>query len=365
LPNDPSIGVRDVFRGIALCKVRLSRAKYISDPDLLNPPMQHARQRFAGVSGRLAPAVFVLALVASAARADDAMQWLTRAAQAARQLDYLGTIVYQIGPRVESSRITHLNDAGREFAKLVNLDGPAREVVRSQGEVRCYYPDAKLMRIEPGTFRNVFPSLLPEQQQSLSRFYDFRVLGDDRVGGRPVQVVVFEPKDGLRYGHRFWSDAATGLLLKARVLNEHGDGIEQFAFSDLVINAPIDRSMVEPSWPTVPSDWKVLERASGDVVAQDTGWIVTRVPPGFTKIMEGFRKLRGRRERVAHLVFSDGLVSVSVFIEPLVAASGRGGFMQQGGLNVYSVRQEDHLVTVMGETPGATVRQIGNSVARR
>jgi len=317
------------------------------------------------ISGRVAPAVFVLALVASTASASDALAWLTRASQAARQLNYVGTIIYQIGPRAESSRITHLNDGGREFAKLVNLDGPAREVVRTQGEVRCYYPDAKLVRVEPGTFRNVFPSLSAEQQQSLARYYDFRVVGEDRVGGRPVQVVVFEPRDGLRYGHRFWSDGATGLLLKARVLNERGEPVEQFAFSDLTINARIDHAMVEPSWPVVPGDWQVLENASGDVVQQDTGWSVTRVPPGFEKIMEGYRRLRGRRERVAHLVFSDGLVSVSVFVEPLVAASAPAGFLQKGGLNVYSVKQDDHLITVMGETPGATVRQIAHSVTRR
>ena len=327
--------------------------------------MQYARRRLRFVSGRVAPAVFVLALVASAARADDAMQWLSRASHAARQLDYVGTIVYQIGPRVESSRVTHLYDDGHEFSKLVNLDGPAREVVRGDGEVRCYYPDAKLMRIEPGTFRDVFPSLLPEQQQSLSRYYDFRVLGEDRVGGRPVQVVVFEPKDGLRYGHRFWSDAKTGLLLKARVVNERGEGVEQFAFSDLTINATIDRSMVQPSWPSVPPDWQVQKNAGNDVVPQDTGWVVTRVPPGFSKIIEGFRKLRGRRERVAHLVFSDGLVSISVFVEPLMASSSPAGFLRQGGLNVYSVRQDDHLITVIGETPGATVRQIAHSVVHK
>jgi len=317
------------------------------------------------IAGRVAPAVFVLALVASTASATDALGWLSRAAQAARHLNYAGTIIYQIGPRVESSRITHLNEDGREYAKVVNLDGPAREVVRTQGEVRCYYPDAKLMRVEPGTFRNVFPSISPEQQQSLARYYDFRVIGEDRVGGRPVQVVVFEPKDALRYGHRFWSDDATGLLLKARVLNERGEGVEQFAFSDLTMNARIDRAMVEPSWPVVPRDWQVLENASGDVVPEDTGWVVTRVPPGFEKIMEGWRKLRGHRERVAHIVFSDGLVSVSVFVEPLVAASAPAGFLQKGGLNVYSVKQGDHLITVMGETPGATVREIAHSITHR
>jgi sigma-E factor negative regulatory protein RseB len=327
--------------------------------------MQRAFRSQRYFAGRFLPAVFVLALVATSARADNAMDWLARASQAARRLDYVGTIVYQIGPRVESSRITHLYENDREFAKLVNLDGPAREVVRNDGEVRCYYPDAKLVRVEPGTFRNVFPSLSPEQQQSLSRYYAFRVVGEDRVGGRPVQVVVFEPKDGLRYGHRFWSDGATGLLLKARVLNERSEPIEQFAFSDLTINARIEHAMVEPSWPVVPPDWKVLESAAGEVVLEATGWMVARMPPGFEKIMEGFRKLRGRRERVAHLVYSDGLVSVSVFIEPLAGGPAPVGFLQKGGLNVYSVRQDDYLITVMGETPGATVRQIAHSVVRR
>ncbi len=327
--------------------------------------MQHAHPPSSRTRRRLASAVFFLAFVASAARADDAMQWLTRAAQAARELNYIGTILYQIGPRVETSHITHLNDSGREFEKLVNLDGPARELIRTHGEVRCYYPDAKLVRVEPRTFRNVFPSLSPQQQQSLSRFYDFRVIGDDRVSGRPVQVVVFQPRDDLRYGHRFWSDAETGLLLKARLLNEKEEGIEQFAFTDISINAPVDRSMVAPSWPVIPKDWRVLEGVSGDVVRQATGWVVTRVPAGFEKIMEGFRKLRGGGERVAHLVFSDGLVSVSVFVEPQDAPSAPIGFVHQGGLNVYSVRHDDHVITVMGETPSATVRQIANSVERR
>jgi len=77
--------------------------------------------------------------------------------------------------------------------------------------------------------------------------------------------------------------------------------------------------------------------------------------------------LRGRQNPVAHLVFSDGLVAISVFVEPMTAGAQMPGGMQptQGGLNIYTIRQDDSLVTVMGEVPGATVRQIGNSVARR
>ncbi len=140
-------------------------------------------------------------------RAEDAGAFLARAATAARQLNYIGTIVFQHGGRVETSRLTHLNDGGVELEKLINLDGPAREVIRSAGEVRCYYPDAKIVRVEPRTFRNVFPSLSREQQQALTQYYDFRRGETARVAGLEAQTYVFEPRDGLRYGHKFWADA--------------------------------------------------------------------------------------------------------------------------------------------------------------
>jgi sigma-E factor negative regulatory protein RseB len=316
------------------------------------------------LAGRFAPALLFLVLAPSA-HAEDAVQWLARAAQAARQLSYVGTIVYQIGPRVETSRLAHLFDNGVELEKLVSLDGPAREVVRTQTDVRYYYPDVKLVKIEPRTFRNAFPGLSAEQQRSLSQYYDFRVVTGERVGGRAAEVVTFEPRDGMRYAHRFWSDTATGLLLKARIVNERGDVVEQFAFTDLAVNATIERALVEPTWAKAPSDWTIREGSGGDVKLGDTGWMVGRVPPGFAKIMEGFRKLRGRPDPVAHLVFSDGLVAISVFVEPLPPAVGGTGLSQQGGLNIYSVKLDDHLVTALGEAPGATVRQIANSVQQR
>lgn len=302
---------------------------------------------------------------APAAWAEDAVAWLARAAAAAKQLNYIGTIVYQHGGRVETSRLVHWNDNGSEYEKLVNLEGPPREVIRSQGEVRCYYPDAKVVRVEPRTFRNAFPSLSPQQQKALADFYEMRKAEPDRVAGLDAQSWVFEPKDGLRYGHKFWVDAATGLLLKARILNEHNEPVEQFAFIDLAFGAKIDRDMVKPSWSAAPPEWQVSEAGAGDVETRETGWVVNRLPAGFSKIVEGYRRLRGKRVPVAHLVYTDGLVAVSVFVEPIGATARPTGLMQQGGINIY-VRQFDNtLVTVLGEAPGVTVRQIAYSVARR
>jgi sigma-E factor negative regulatory protein RseB len=326
--------------------------------------MRHALLRSCRLAEHLGPAL-VLLLFAPALHAEDAAHWLARVSQAARQLDYVGTIVYQIGARVETSRLAHVFDHGVELEKLVSLDGPAREVVRTPTEVRYYYPDVKLVKIEPRTFRNAFPSLSPEQQRSLTQYYDFKVLGPERVGGRAAQVVTFDPRDGLRYGHRFWSDAGTGLLLKARVFNERGEVVEQFAFTDLAVNVHVDPAQVQPSWPSTPPDWQTRQGSGGDVKEQDTGWMVSRLPPGFAKIMEGFRKLRGKPEPVAHLVFSDGLVAISVFVEPLPSTPSMTGPTQQGGLNIFSTRFDDHLVTALGEAPGATVRQIATSVVPR
>ncbi len=303
--------------------------------------------------------------IAGPALADDSAAWLSRAASAARQLNYIGTIVYQYGPRVETSRLVHMNEGGNEYEKLLNLEGPAREVIRTGGEVYCFYPDAKVVRIEPRIFRNAFPSFSPQQQRSLADYYEFKKAEAGRVAGIEAQAFVFEPKDGLRYGHKFWSDAATGLLLKARVLNEKGDVVEQFAFTDLSIGVKLDRSMVRPSWPTPPPDWQIRQIGPGEVESKETGWIVTRLPPGFVKIAEGFRALRAARPPVAHLVFSDGLVAVSVFVEPVGGTAHSTGLKQEGAVNMYIRQLEDYVVTVLGEAPPVTIRQIALAVTRR
>jgi sigma-E factor negative regulatory protein RseB len=320
-----------------------------------------------GAGRRLAgAAIAALAMLAAApsALADDAAAWLARAAAAARQLNYVGTVIYQHDGHVETSRLVHLNDLGEEFEKIVNLDGPPREVIRSHGEVRCYYPDAKVVRIEPRTFRNAFPSLSPQQQKTLAEFYEFRKAETARVAGLDTQAWTFEPKDGLRYGHKFWADPATGLLLRARLINERNEVVEQFAFTDITIGAKVTRDMVKPTWALAPPDWHIRPPGKGDLDMRETGWTVTRVPPGFSKIIEGVRRLRGARE-VTHLVYSDGLVAVSVFVEPLGRGPNTTGQSSQGGINVYVRQLDDKVVTVLGEVPAVTIRQIANSVARR
>lgn len=294
-----------------------------------------------------------------------AAQWLMRVTQAAQTLNYSGTVLVRQGARYDTFRLAHMFDNDQESEKLLSLDGPAREIVRSATEVRYYFPDAKVVRIEPRTIRNVFPSLSPEQTANLTQYYEFKLAPGGRVAGRMTEMATFEPRDGMRYAHRFWADATTGLLLRSRLINEKGDVIEEFAFTDVNYNAKLDKEMVRPSWTSVPADWQVTQSGPGELVANDTGWIVNKVPPGFVKISEGFRKLAGKREPAAHLVFSDGLVAISVFVEPFTVTQTQIGLTQAGGLAQYSTRSDAFRVTVIGEAPPATVQQIAQSVSRK
>lgn len=309
-------------------------------------------------------AVLAAALASPAAHAQGyAAQWLTRVTQAARALNYSGTVLVRQGSRYDTFRLAHMFENDQESEKVLSLDGPAREVVRTANEVRYYFPDAKIVRVEPRTIRNGFPSLSPEQTANLTQYYEFKLAPGGRVAGRMTEMATFEPRDGMRYAHRFWADATTGLLLRSRLVNEKGDVIEEFAFTDVTYNAKLDREMVRPSWTSVPPDWQVTSSSPGEFLVDETGWMVNKVPPGFVKISEGFRKLGGKR--TAQLVFSDGLVAISVFVEPYTVTQTQIGLTQTGGLAQYSTRTDAYRVTVIGEAPPATVQQIAQSVSRK
>jgi sigma-E factor negative regulatory protein RseB len=290
--------------------------------------------------------------------------WLQKVANAARSLNYTGTFVYQYGDQVETSRIWHALDGGREYEKLEVLDGPAREVIRTDDEVQCFYPEIKTVRVDKRRSKP-FPALLPEQLASLTEYYTVRLGDKERVAGRDAQLLLLEPKDGLRYGHKFWVDGATGLLLKARMINERRETVEQFAFTQVAIGGDVDKEALKPKYDAQDPGW-TRDSFVAEAAVTDSGWIVGDFPAGFRKIMETKRKLPGRPMPVSHIVYSDGLAAISVFIEPLGAnARPVHGVSHQGAINIYSRPVADHLVTVLGEAPSATVVQMGKSVSAK
>lgn len=300
--------------------------------------------------------------------ANDGMAWLKKMATASRQLNYSGTIVYQHREHVETSRVVHyVNAAGGEFEKLETLDGPPREVIRRNDQVICYLPAAKTVLIEERNrnSRN-FPALLPESLRGIGESYTVRKEEMDRVAGYDCQWIALVPRDDLRYGRRFCAEVGSSLPLRAQTLDPKGERIESFAFTQLTIGGSFSRDRVKSAYEQKSRAQRWRIDRSGvtppSATPADTGWILTTRLPGFKKLMEAKRSIGGRSGAVSQIVFSDGMAAVSVFIEPMPAEEPAPSLSYQGAVNIYTRPLGNHVVTVLGEAPAATIMRIANSL---
>jgi len=290
----------------------------------------------------------------------DAFGWLQKISNATHRLNYTGTFVYQRDNRVETSRITHLVDETGEHAKLVAMDGTVREMYRINNDVLCFLPDSTTAVLDKSRAKRIFPAILPEQISSLKESYTAKLGGKERVAGRDTRIVVLEPKDEYRYGHKFWADTKSGLLLRAGVWRNAQEMVDRFSFSEVSIGGPISKAEVKPKL----TGRKLIQNEEGQSPDGeiDAGWKVGSVPPGFKQISAMKRLLPGGAAPVNHIVFSDGLAAVSVFIEP-ATGKRQAGLSHRGALHVYTRTVAEHDVKVLGEVPAVTVRQIGDSVS--
>lgn len=295
----------------------------------------------------------------------EALQWLGKIAKSARDLNYTGTFVYQQGEKVETSRITHFVDRSGEYEKLQTLDGPRREIIRMNDQIYCYDHDSRVLRRERQTGRRNFPALLPETLSQVTDNYEVRIGGQERIAGFDTQIIFLEPRDGFRYGHRLWADVSSGLLLRAKRFNERKDVVEQFTFTQLSIGMPTSRELTRPN-PDMGPSWRTDIISSEPGPQGQTAWVVQSFPPGFRKIVEMRRIRDGAPGVVTHMVFSDGLASVSVFIEPLnLKKKSMEGLVRHGAVNILFRPLADQMITVVGEAPPSTILQIGNSVIQQ
>ncbi len=294
-------------------------------------------------------------------------QILQQAANAAATLNYSGTITYKRRGAEETSRVVHLYENGIEMERVTTLDGPPFEVVRVNDELTCYIPEARLMRIEPRTGRQGFPSLLPRQMTTLAQHFTVKRLEIERVAGLDAQVWEFAPNDEFRFWHKLWTELKTGLWLRGRVLDENRNVIEEITFSDIKIGGKIDREQVKSTLANSIANWRVDRRLPVSAIRSDTGWFAKGLPAGFVKISESLmRALPGRIEPVSQLVYSDGLTSVSVYAAPLPPGDPPVlGATMQGNHQVFSRQANDHLVTAFGDARPAAVKAIASSLVRK
>jgi sigma-E factor negative regulatory protein RseB len=302
----------------------------------------------------------VLSLLALPAAANDGQLWLGRMTDALAGKSYSGEFVCESAGRSEKLRIVHRVRDGSVSERLVSLSGGGRELVRENDEVVVYLPDQKLAIIERRSARSDLMGALPTFNADNSPWYEVSHAGREAGLLGPAAVVVVRPRDGYRFGYRVWIDEASHMPVRSELSDAAGRVIERLRFTQLAMNGEIPDEAFQPALDRTRLRWVRQAPQAGD---EAPAWRAAQVPPGFRLSMSGLQAMAGASAPVRHLVYSDGLASVSVFIQPQapgkapVVGSGRAGVA-----SAYTTVVQGHQVTVVGEVPPDTLRIIATGL---
>ncbi|MFM9912103.1 MAG: MucB/RseB C-terminal domain-containing protein [Methylophilaceae bacterium] len=295
--------------------------------------------------------------------ADDPWLMIEKAAQAAYQLNYKGVFVYQVGSSTNAIEITHSNyGAGGEFTRLTVLEGAPREILRQGDDSVIYKTKSQKVLIEKRRIQSGFPAVLPKVTDGIKANYQVQTSATERVSGREASVLTLVPRDKTRYSSKLWIDKSSGLLLKLASLNDKNEVVEQVGFNQLVLFNNDNMDWFRPNEESNSNKTYVVQPEEEVTPAAETeSWTVTQLPQGFHKIQHLRRSLPGKN-MVTHLVFCDGLTTVSVFLEPMKNATQKQGVMTQGATSMYVTNVGSHQVVVLGEVPPAIAVQFANAI---
>jgi sigma-E factor negative regulatory protein RseB len=307
-------------------------------------------------------------VVATAAAADEPTKWLERMNQALTTRNYDGTFSHWHGGRVETLRIIHRVQDGAVAERLVSLDGSGREFIRRGPDLACYLPDKKTVLVEKRPADESLLGGFPAINQETASFYDIQEVARTRLNRRDTHVITVTPKDEFRYGYRLWIDESTAMPLKTQLCDGRGHVIEQIVFADLTLSAHIPDSAFKPDVSTEGFQWLRNESPPAKESPENASvaWNALKMPPGFKMAARSAQMMPGSHDPVSHLVFSDGLASVSVFLEtgpkdPPNERSITEESATVGSSSVYSTVMDGRKVTAVGEVPPETLRSIASS----
>ena len=300
----------------------------------------------------------------SSAFADEGMQQLLmKMNQALEKSNYEGTFVFMHNGSVETMSIVHGYTSKGVKEKLVSLTGDAREVIRDQDILTCIWPRDKIVVIETARGQHGIPSSLPENLTELTSNYQLTNIGKARVAGYDCTIVRFQPLDDFRYGHELCVNSRYGMLLKSKTFDTNGKAIENMMFTSFRLRESVPDKLFEPSVELNDYTWRTASVELNGELQPDRAWKIKNLPPGFSLRSVSRRLMSASNKPVQHMVLTDGLASVSVFISKIEKPKQTyQGAHTKGVINAYARDLNEHQITVVGEVPEGTVKMIGSSI---
>jgi sigma-E factor negative regulatory protein RseB len=308
------------------------------------------------------PAIAIaLGLAAAPALAESGQEWLARMGAALNNASYVGEFTSESAGRTERLAITHRVRDGVVSERLVSLTGSRRELVRENDEVVVYLPDQNLAIIERRSGRSDLLGALPQFEGRMASWYKVDWVGRETLDDfGPTAVVAVRPLDGYRFGYRLWIDVDTHMPVRSDLADGSGRVVERLRFTKLRLDDRIPDSAFEPALDRSKLRWV---RQSPQDEEANPAWRAVQMPPGFRLSMSGAQAVAGSSAPVSHLVFSDGLATVSVFIQaPNPGKAPAQGTSRAGVASAFTTVVDGHQVTAVGEVPPRTLKYIATGL---
>ena len=295
--------------------------------------------------------------------------WLMRTHEASKRLAYTGTFVVSSGGVMSSSKIWHVCEGNQQMERVETLSGAPRSTFRYNDQLVTFMPERKLMRSETTESLGMFPELLQAADNRVADFYKLRKEGVERVAGLDADVVVLLPKDALRFGYRVWTEQKRGLVVKLQTLDGSGKVLEQAAFTELQLDAAVRMDKLLQMMGKVDG-YRVEKSPLVKTTAIDEGWLMKAPVPGFKSVncykRPGSAVGGWAGGEAVQWIFSDGLASVSVFLEPLDRQRhDKESSLSMGATQTLSRQMGEFWLTVMGEVPLSTLRFFAGNLERK
>ncbi len=284
-----------------------------------------------------------------------ARQWLDAMVDAMRSRGYQATVVYSRENDLRLFKLTHQVRGGVVYEHFQALGDPLRQVVREADKVTCYFPDRRIRVEYHNRPDSLFTSLFSRWEEQ-ERYYRLELGRRGHRIGRPSQEIVIAPLDEYRYGRRIWIDVSTRLPLKFELQDRQGNILEALAVTDLGSDPELE---AERGGMRGHEDWKLIRREEAEPIES---WRLTKLPPGFREVHRSHRLVAGSDATVDHLLVSDGLATVSVYIIRNEGKDFDSGILKRGGVSVFRRKAQGHVITVVGDVPMITVRTIGEGI---
>lgn len=319
-------------------------------------------QSFPGFRSNLPLLLLGLALCQPAQAAED---WLLSMSQAVRARNYQGVLVYASGGEMRTLRIVHRFQNGREQERLQSLTGEAREVLRDNDVVTCIHPKNQRVTVDRRELQGLFKNVSELASSELEPYYEIREEAPAQLIERTCRVLLLAPRDAYRYGYRIWADQDTALPLRVELLGPGNALVEEIMFTQIEYPESIPDRALMPAMDPSKFEWARHDPQDGVILGAGTvsGWQVRKLPPGFRLVSHQRRQLPEQGAPTEHLLFSDGLSSVSVFVAPQSGGHNRfKGLSQMGAVHAYGRSLDRYHINVVGEVPQATVELIGNTL---